>query len=961
MLKHGRSIPTFQRTPLRITSEAAGGVIVLSSGKVLTYSINGGLMSGANGQRIGPLVRVDPTTGAIDPTWSVDPTVTGYGFLGVAEAPDGKIYYSCALTGDLVYTATDPAVNRLIRLNTNGSRDTSFNSPIFSYAARFLGVQTDGKIIVCSGAVNLPGVPPPGSIAQTVRLNTDGTLDATFQSPNFQSTATSGDLGVFGNPVIDSATGKIYFCGTFSFVNGQPRKAIVRCNADGTVDSSFVPTGLIGGTTILQGRAMVLQTGGKVVLGGRPLRTAAGGATRYALLRFNTDGTLDSTFTLFPTTDSSGTPLVPGYIGPSDVKTLPGGKILTTRSRVLRFLADGTLDFTFTALDYSSPNFSPNNDFPAAYRFDVDPNTGAAYLPNPGPLYARLNGVPVPGEITKLTPGGTIDTTFNSPVVESENFDPDVQITPNGAVYVSGYHTDFGNTANATITRLLANGTRDATYSLGALPFADKSARGFALLPDGSAYVVYFSGSFNGGYFFSNLVRLLPTGALDTGFRPSSALQTAFSINAFDGNDTFKVSLPQISSAPSGKVYLVSAGSPQETVNANGNVKATRVNADGTEDTSVPALGFPVGEVMRDATGITGGSTGYLRRLRQTADGGFIVLASVAPFPSTTSLPYNYKVIKLRADGSLDSSFASPSFTSTVSGFQDFGVLFDPVTGLTTQPLNGFYRAGEFPIYNAEALPDGSVLLVGNFRLTGGSVDYLLAKLTATGTFDSSFTPPAPQNLARPTRPVVVFNARVAPDGKIWVLGRFDTIGGTPAPGVARLNPGGTLDNTFSLTQVGYDDSFGNADVVFADRFNAYLVGTFRRPTELLPFAITRIATSAIYHQPIDCRGHRRGALHLSVPCLGRDFAERQQFAPRPDLQHDPGSDRRETDGIRGVSGGTQRHQRRRHDHGHAQSHHSANSLRRANHHEQQRGDRKTRAIFQLPGYYFRRHASGKN
>ena len=252
--------PIFQRTPLLVTSESASGVKVLSSGKVLIYTINGGLMSGANGQRIGALVRVDGNTGALDPTWNPDPTLAGTGFLGVAEAPDGKIYYSTALVGDLA-NATDPAANRLIRLNADGSRDTSFNSPIFAVVARFLGVQPDGKVIVCSGGVVSSGVPQPGSILLTVRLNTDGTLDNTFQSPNFQSTATGSDIGVFGNPVIDSTTGKIYFCGSFSFVNGQPRKAIVRCNANGTLDSTFVPTGLIGGSTFLIGRAMVLAFG----------------------------------------------------------------------------------------------------------------------------------------------------------------------------------------------------------------------------------------------------------------------------------------------------------------------------------------------------------------------------------------------------------------------------------------------------------------------------------------------------------------------------------------------------------------------------------------------------------------------------------------------------------------------------------------------------------------------------
>jgi len=373
--------PTFQRTPLRVTSESASGVKVLSSGKVLTYTINGGLMSGANGQRIGALVRIDPNTGAIDPTWNPDPTLTGYGFLGVAEAPDGKIYYSTTLTGDVVFSATDPAVNRLIRLNTDGTRDTSFNSPIFAFVARFLGVQPDGKIIVCSGGVNLQGVPQAGSILETVRLNTDGTLDTTFQSPNFQVFATDpppsvanpySGVGVFGNPVIDATTGKIYFCGTFKFVNGQARKSIVRCNADGTLDSSFVPTGLIGGSTQLIARAMVLQAGGKVVLGGTRLRTAAGGATGYGLLRFNTDGTLDSTFTLVPTTNSSGTALVPGYTGPRDIHALPGGKIGShpdpdvAREVTLPepFVPDGKLTFSKLDAVFKSGN-ATRDDIPS--------------------------------------------------------------------------------------------------------------------------------------------------------------------------------------------------------------------------------------------------------------------------------------------------------------------------------------------------------------------------------------------------------------------------------------------------------------------------------------------------------------------------------------------------------------------------------------------------------------------
>ncbi|MEO5722214.1 MAG: delta-60 repeat domain-containing protein [Chthoniobacterales bacterium] len=198
--------PAFQRTPLRVTSESATGVNVLSSGKILIHTINGSLLSGANGQRIGALIRVDGNTGVIDPTWHPDPTLSAFGSLGVAEAPDGKTYYSTQVVGE-VANSTDPYICRLIRLNTDGSRDSSFNSPVFAFIARFLAVQPDGKIIVCYGGTNTNGVVPANSITHTVRLNTDGTLDSTFQSPIFQLSSTGGDSSsVFGSPVIDPQT-----------------------------------------------------------------------------------------------------------------------------------------------------------------------------------------------------------------------------------------------------------------------------------------------------------------------------------------------------------------------------------------------------------------------------------------------------------------------------------------------------------------------------------------------------------------------------------------------------------------------------------------------------------------------------------------------------------------------------------------------------------------------------------
>ncbi len=863
---------SFQRTPLLESSESPTGVLALQSGKVLMYSINGSRVSGANGQRIGALIRVDGTTGAVDPTWKPDAALFGI-LTAAAEAPNGKIYYSAQQAGEVAGSNRDSAIHRVFRLNTDGSRDLTFNSPVFGIGARYMTVQPDGKIIVAIGGLNGFGVIRPGSIVQTVRLNTDGTIDSTFQSPNFQSTSTSPpvtvsnyrDSGIFGDPVVDPVSGKIYFCGSFRFVNGQTRRGIVRCNPDGSLDTTFVPSAV----TSANGRAMVVQAGGKLVLGGTNLRTSAGGTTNYALLRFNGDGTVDSTFTLVPAVQNSLADHT------RHVRALPDGKLITTASvGVVRYLPDGAVDSSFPKVALTSPHADVSNGSIGGYRLSIHPQSGAIYLQNPNPRYANLNGAPVRGPVTKISANGVIDQQFVAPILQSENFGPDVQTGPTGAVYVSGFYTDFGNTADAAVVRLNDNGTRDGSYALDSLPFPDKQAASFALLPDGSAYVMYASGSFNGGLLFSNLVRLTPSGAIDTSFRPAQELQDVFNFNAFDGRENFRSSTPPIAPSTGGAVLLFSFADPQLTVDLNGELGITRINPDGTEDPSVPPLGFATGEVIRDGNGITGGSTAYLYRLRATADGGVLVLASVAPFPSSTAGAYNYQVIKVRADGTRDLSFGSIAVTSTLPAFVNFPFLYDPVTDSGVQPVNGFHQAPDQPVTGAVVMPDGSVILTGSYRLTGGDgTTYSLAKFTPAGALDTSFALPNPaaENTA-PGREAVVSNVRVAPDGKLWVSGRFDRFGGSPAPGVARLNPDGSLDSSFALADVAFRDwTDDRTDVVFTNTNHVYLVGTFRRPSEQVPFAVTRLVGPPIITSPLAASGTRELQFTYQFLAVGAD------------------------------------------------------------------------------------------
>ena len=94
-------------------------------------------------------------------------------------------------------------------------------------------------------------------------------------------------------------------------------------------------------------------------------------------------------------------------------------------------------------------------------------------------------------------------------------------------------------------------------------------------------------------------------------------------------------------------------------------------------------------------------------------------------------------------------------------------------------------------VYDFELLPEGKVLMGGDFTAVQGSTYGRLARLNADGTVDTSFVNPA-------------FNADVQcvarlPDGKILVGGNFTS----PRQRFARLNEDGSLDTAFTLNASG--------------------------------------------------------------------------------------------------------------------------------------------------------------
>ena len=127
-----------------------------------------------------------------------------------------------------------------------------------------------------------------------VRYNSDGSLDTTFSGDGKLTTAI-GSGNDYGYSVTVQADGKILVAGA-SHNGSNDDFALVRYNTDGSLDTTFAGDGKLTtaiGSSDDYGRSVTLQADGKILVAGY---SANGSNDDFALVRYNTDGTLDTTF-----------------------------------------------------------------------------------------------------------------------------------------------------------------------------------------------------------------------------------------------------------------------------------------------------------------------------------------------------------------------------------------------------------------------------------------------------------------------------------------------------------------------------------------------------------------------------------------------------------------------------------------------------------------------------------------
>lgn len=192
-----------------------------------------GSFTGYNGSNYGRIIKV-LKNGSVDSTFNSGSgfNSNSYRFNSIKKQSNGKL-----IVGGDFTSYSGVSRNRIIRLNTDGSIDNTFTVGTgFNNVTSGIDIDSNGKIIVTGPYSQYSGV----SRNRIVRLNTDGSFDTTFTG------LTSGfDNSTFAVVVNDDNS--MYVSGNFSTYNGVSSNRLVKLNSFGDIDTSFnIGTGFTG-------------------------------------------------------------------------------------------------------------------------------------------------------------------------------------------------------------------------------------------------------------------------------------------------------------------------------------------------------------------------------------------------------------------------------------------------------------------------------------------------------------------------------------------------------------------------------------------------------------------------------------------------------------------------------------------------------------------------------------------
>ena len=356
-----------------------------------------------------------------------------------------------------------------------------------------------------------------------VRYLSDGSLDTSFGTGGIVTTPAGSAIDLAWGVVLQP-DGRIVVAGGAFTATGGADIAVLRYNADGSLDTTFgsdgiVTTAVATGLGADQGLSVALLPDGRIVIGGSSSVSAGLTFTNdFTLVRYNPDGSLDTTL------GGLGNPTV--EVGKAFTWTVPPRAFIDADTDVMTYavtMADGTalpgwLTFNGTALTGTAPNGATDLTLRVAA---TDPwGASASQLlalnvenPNDAPFVANY-GVPAGIVLTPVGPGASART---SPAASS--------CKPTARSFMAGQSTSPGTFQDFTLVLYNADGSLDTTFGGGdgiaitSLTPGTDIANSVALQQDGKILVAGVGADFA-------LARYNADGSFDTTFGGGSGIVT---------------------------------------------------------------------------------------------------------------------------------------------------------------------------------------------------------------------------------------------------------------------------------------------------------------------------------------------------------------------------------------------------------------------------------------------------
>ena len=399
-----------------------------------------------------------------------------------------------------------------------------------------------------------------------------------------------GYQGSRGNSVLIQPDGKILMAG-YTYIIGESDFALMRYNTDGTMDNSFSQDGKVFTdfeSAYEYARSLAIQQDGKIIVAGNS-------NTFFALARYNPDGAIDSSFGQYGkvTTDFADE----GYYKCGPLTILPDGKILLAGSlgetgALVRYKPDGTPDSTFCEDGKLEVDFGDTNDEYLSVSMAVQQDGKIV-------VSGFSSGFDCDFTVLRYKPDGSLDSLFGTDgkvTTDIYNSTDDrsraLTIQQDGKILVTGWsglQSDGRNDWDFGVARYNTDGTPDASFGQDGKVITDLKGlwddRPEAIAVQSDGKILVAGYTYNIGESDFALMRYNTDGSPDSTINGSGLITTDFNNSSNDQGLSLAVQ-------PDGKIIV--AGFSDDNIAIVRYLPDIALRAIDLSDDGNPILVYPV-------------------------------------------------------------------------------------------------------------------------------------------------------------------------------------------------------------------------------------------------------------------------------------------------------------------------------------------------------------------------------